>query len=164
MSSAYTRFKGTLGDLMELQCMGNLRSITYFKANFYTACMLFDNDLAIPFGGQIFHRWNSRFSISSTKTTTYMVIRRFRSREICFTWRNWRLTCTTTQRVTTCCILLRVLLRHEYMTCMCWRLPLWHLGCRQIWQNDLSFLTILTWVSLVMKLKWIWVCERVWEF
>ena len=48
VSSAYSRYKETLGDLMELQCMGNLRSITYFKANFYTACMLLDNDLAIP--------------------------------------------------------------------------------------------------------------------
>ena len=27
--------------------MGNLRSIIYFKANFYTACMLLDNDLVI---------------------------------------------------------------------------------------------------------------------
>ena len=33
---------------MELQCRGNLRKNSYFKTNFYTACMIFDNDLAIP--------------------------------------------------------------------------------------------------------------------
>ena len=33
---------------MEPQCIGNSRSITYFKANFYTACTLLDNDLATP--------------------------------------------------------------------------------------------------------------------
>lgn len=87
----------------------------------------------------------SLFSFSSTKTTTYMVIRRFRSREICFTWRNWRLTCIPTQRVTTFCML-RVLLRDEYMTCMYWGLPLWQLGCILVlylcFQHKLAFFQV----------------------
>ena len=116
------------------------------------------------FCGQICHQWNSRFSFSSTKTTMCVVTRRFRSREVCFTWRNWRLTCTATQRVTTCCISVACGVAwwiHDWCTegCLCDHLVVVKVGKFMIYLS----VTILTWVSIVMKLKWMWECGRVWE-
>ena len=118
----------------------------------------------VKFGGQICHQWNSRFSFSSTKTTMCVVTRRFRSREVCFTWRNWRLTCTATQRVTTCCISVACGVAwwiHDWCTegCLCDHLVVVKVGKFMIYLS----VTILTWVSIVMKLKWMWECGRVWE-
>ena len=109
------------------------------------------------FCSQICHQWHSRFSFSSTKTTMCVVIRRFRSREICFTWRNWRLTCTATQRVTTCCVSVAcgfVGWIHDWCTegCLCDHLAVVKVGKFMIYLP----VTILTWVSIVMKLKWMW--------